>query len=321
LGAILTLATGCVSLTPYSEIRATVPEGSLIRLNDHLVHVVDRGPLSRSGDPAEPVVFVHGFGASTYSWRHVLDELPGYRTIALDLNGFGYTERPEGLEPYTRRGQVELIRDVLDRLGIERAHLVGHSYGGGVTLAFAHAYPERLRSLTLVASTRPDYPETRRKVIAAFEPLVDLYIRSWALRRRWVRRALEHSVADDSLVTPELVDAYLERLRIEGAERAYYGVTAPTEEPEQEVRLEEIQVPVLAVWGAEDSLIPVALGREAVGHIPCSRFVVLPETGHLPMEEHPAELVAAIRAFLPEPRKACPRAVVVGTESGRAEIQ
>lgn len=295
------LLTGCVALTPYSQVRMQLPADDLLEVDGHLVHVVQEGARS----PAEPVVFVHGFGASTYSWRKVVPELPEYRTIALDLNGFGYTERPEGIEPYTRRGQVELIRGVLDRLGIERAHLVGHSYGGGITLTFAHRHPERLRSLTLVASTRPDYPETRRKVIAAFEPLTNLYIRSLALRRRWVRRALEQSVADDSLVTPELVEAYLDRLRVEGAERAYYGVTTPVKNPDRKVPLEEIEVPVLAVWGSEDPLIPVETSREAVARIPCSRFVTIPETGHLPMEESPDALVEALREFLPDPRAAC----------------
>lgn len=304
LALLLTLvagsAAGCVTLTPYDELRADLPAAHFVRIDGHQVHVVDRGP--RAG---EPVVFVHGFGASSYSWRHVTADLPGYRTIALDLRGFGYTERPTGIAPYTREGQVELLRDVLDRLALDRVHLVGHSYGGAIALTFATVHPERLLSLVAIDSARPDYPQIRRRQIARLRPLTELYIRSWALRRRTVQNALESSIWDDSLVTRELVDAYLDRLRVEGAPRAYFGVTAPAPEPETEVQLAGIETPVLVVWGAEDRLIPVAEGRKATEKIPCHRFVVFPETGHMPMEERPETLAAALRDFFRAPGAVC----------------
>jgi len=295
------LLTGCVSFTPYAVVRETVPTDSLLRIDGHLVHVIDRGPR----DAAETVVFIHGFGASSYSWRLITPELPEYRTIAIDLNGFGYTERPRGLEPYTRNGQVELIRSVLDRLGLERVHLVGHSYGGAIVLTFADRYPERLLSLTAIDSARPDYPETRRRAIARWRPALDLYLRVWALHFRSVKHALEHSVWDDSLVTPNLVEAYLERLRIEGAARAYYGVTAPAPTPREMVRLDRLEMPVLVVWGVEDPLIPIEKGRHATAEVPCHRFVAIPDSGHLPMEEQPEALVRALRRFLADPAAVC----------------
>ncbi len=304
LVASAALLAGCVSFTPYAAVRQSVPPESLLEIDGHLVHVVDRGPR----DGAEAVVFIHGFGASTYSWRKVTPELPGYRTVAIDLNGFGYTERPDGLEPYTRDGQVELIRGVLDRLGLGRVHLVGHSYGGAIVLTFADRYPERLLSLTAIDSARPDYPETRRRTIARWRPALDLYLRLWALHYRSVERALDHSVWDDSQVTPELVEAYLERLRIEGAARAYYGVTAPAPdppEPAEVVRLDRLKMPVLVVWGIEDPVIPIEKGRRATAEVPCHRFVAIPDCGHLPMEEQPAALAAALRDFLADPQAVC----------------
>ena len=301
LAAAAGLLAGCVSFTPYATVRETVPAESLLRIDDHLVHVIDRGPRGA----AETVVFVHGFGASSYSWRRITPELPEYRTIALDLNGFGYTERPHGLEPYTRSGQVELIRGVLDRLGLERVDLVGHSYGGAIVLTFADRYPDRLRSLTIVDSARPDYPETRRRSIARWRPALDLYLKLWALHYRSVRKALLHSVWDDALITPDLVEAYLERLRIEGAVRAYYGVTAPAPEPREVVRLDRLEMPLLVVWGVEDPLIPIEKGRHATAQVPCHRFVAIPDSGHLPMEEQPEAVVAALRSFLADPQAVC----------------
>lgn len=304
-----------MSLTPYAEVRHEVPAGRFLELDGHSVYVEDRGPESstadRAAEPATaPVVLVHGFGASSFSWRRVVERLPEHRTVALDLRGFGYTERPPGIAPYTREGQVELIRAVLDRLGIERAHLVGHSYGGAVSMAFAARYPQRLRSLTLIDAAHPEYPRRRRTRLASARPLVDLYVRAWALRPWLVRRALEASVADDSVVTRPLVEEYLRRLRVEGASRAYYGVTAPTPDAAAEegaVDLSAIRTPTLVVWGEKDRLIPVERGREASAALPCHRFVALSDVGHMPMEEEPEELAARLRDFLSAPGAVCER--------------
>jgi len=303
--AVAGLATGCVSLTPYAEVRARLPAENLVEIDGRPVYVEDRGP--RDGGGAPPVVFVHGFGASSYAWRHVVERLPGRRTIALDLYGFGWTERPPGFEPYTRQGQVELIRAVLDRLEVVRADLVGHSYGGSLAAAFAIAHPERLRSLTLVDSAHPEYPRRRRSRLARWRPLVALYV-GRALNPVRVRRGLERSLADDAVATPELTAAYLERLAVEGARRAFRGLSAElpaglTDGPPLD--LDQVAVPTLVLWGEEDVLITVDDGRRAAERLPCQRFVPIPGAGHLPMEEAPVAVVGALREFLEDPEAAC----------------
>ncbi len=307
LVAVAFASSGCVALTPYEEARAAVPADRFVQAAGQTVYVVDRpaaAAVASAGD-AETVVFLHGFGASSYSWREVTARLPGYRTLALDLRGFGLTERPPGIEPYTRDGQIELVLGVLDRLGVERTHVVGHSYGGALAAALAVLHPDRVRSLTLVDSAHPDYPQIRRTRLAAVRPLTQLFVRVRALRPAMVRRALESSFADGSLVTPELVAAYLDRLKIENAPRAYYGITAPAPEPEREVDLEDLSVPTLVVWGEEDTLISVAAGRKATRLVPCHRFVTIPGVGHMPMEERPEALAGHLRTFLAHPAAAC----------------
>jgi pimeloyl-ACP methyl ester carboxylesterase len=124
--ALLPLAVwlpGCVSLRSFSEIRREIPADRFVRVGEQLVHTEQAGT-------GEPVVLLHGFGGSTYSWREVMPELArSYRVVAIDLNGFGYTERPKSRESYTREGQGKLVLGVLDALGIDRAHIFGHSYG------------------------------------------------------------------------------------------------------------------------------------------------------------------------------------------------
>jgi pimeloyl-ACP methyl ester carboxylesterase len=284
--------TACVSVRPFAEIRKEVPPAQFLPIQGRLVHVEQAGT-------GEPVVLLHGFGASTYSWRKVMPELASrFRVIAIDLNGFGYTERPSDLASYTREGQGRLVLAVLDALGIGRAHIVGHSYGGGITLWLAAYHPERFLSMVLTNSSAPTYSYDRRSRAASFKPLTSLFLRSVVLRPSTVRKSLLRSVHDRSLVTPELVQAYFDRIRVEGVIDAYYGLTIPVRGPIDKVDLAKIEVPALVVWGSDDRIVFLADGRRGTSVLPHSRFVVIPDAGHLPMEEKPAEWLRIVMPFL-----------------------
>lgn len=285
------LLSGCVPLRSFDEIRREAPAGQFVRVGGQLVHVEQAGT-------GEPVVLLHGFGASAYSWRKVMPALAaGHRVVAIDLNGFGYTQRPRSRESYAREGQAKLVLETMDALGIARAHIVGHSYGGGITLYLVSRHPERFRSMVLVDSSAPTYANDRRSRAAALRPLDALFVRTVALRPGAVRKALLRSFWDDSKVSPELVKAYFDRVAVEGAGYAFYGLTAPAPSGPP-VELEKIEIPTLVVWGAHDELISPETGRRAAVRLPHSEFVLLADSGHLPMEEQPEELLRSILPFL-----------------------
>ncbi len=290
LALTLTL-TGCVSLTPYDEIAAALPSDRLLEIDGRRVHVESRGA-------GESVLLVHGFGASAYSWRQVIAELePDFRVIAVDLSGFGFTERPREKAAYTRYAQGELLIGLMDELGVGRVHLVGHSYGGAVAAALAVRRPERIETLTLLNAAAPRYAQARRRSLASFRPLTYGFVRTKSLRTANVARALKRSLANDELATAELVHEYRRRLAIEGAGRAFWGLTAPMPDPQTVVELAQLRVPTLALWGAEDVLIPVEVARAEVATIPTNRFVLIENAGHLPMEDRPVEVARALRTF------------------------
>lgn len=292
LAFLLVGATGCVSLTPYRTVREAIPPERFVEVRGQAVHVEQWG----SG---EPLVLLHGFGGSTYSWRRVGPELGrGYRVVAVDLNGFGWTQRPKEKEAYTLQGQSNLVLGVLDALGLERVHLAGHSYGGGLALWLAAHRPNRIASLILVDSTLPSYSTSRRRSWAALRPAVSLLLRTVLLRKAFIRRGLERSVYDRRMITDEWVNAYLVRLKVEGATYAYRGLTAPVQGPPPKVELEGIRQPTLIVWGLQDALLASAYGSRAAEKIPRATFVGIDRCGHLPMEERPEEFLAAVRAFL-----------------------
>ena len=283
--------TGCVSLTPYEQVVAEVPPENLVTLDDQQVYFEDRG----SG---EVILLIHGFGSSAYSWREVITELErDFRVIAVDLSGFGFTERPREMTAYTRYAQGELILKLLDELGIEKAHLVGHSYGGAVGAALAVRSPERIETLTLLNAAGPVYTQMRRSRFASFRPASYTLVRT-KLRLKNIERALKRSLANDEFATKELVHEYQRRLAIEGAVRAFRGLTAPMPDPQAVVELSELELPTLALWGAEDILIPAEVARKETSTIAASRFVLIEGAGHVPMEERPVEVARRIKQFL-----------------------
>ena len=294
LALALTLAlstAGCVSLTPYEQVAAAVPPETLIEIEGNRVYVEDHGA-------GEPVLLVHGFGSSAYSWRRVMADLErDFRVLAVDLAGFGFTERPREKTAYTRYAQGELLVDLMDRLGIDRVHLVGHSYGGAVAAALAVRSPERIETLTLLNAAGPIYPQLRRSELASIKPLTYAFVRAKSLRHGNVEKALKRSLANDELATEELVHEYQRRLAIEGAGRAFWALTVPMDDPQANVELAELTVPTLALWGAEDVLIPVEFARQEAAEIDDARFVLIEGAGHMPMEEKPIEVAGALRTF------------------------
>ena len=295
LGVVALIAgwtLGCASLRPFADVLRAEPPDRFVRVGGQRVYV------EQAGVSGETVVLLHGFGASSYSWRRVIPELAkSFRVVAIDLNGFGYTERPRDAASYTREGQERLILGVLDALGIRRAHFIGHSYGGGLTLFLSARHPERMLSMVLVDSSAPTYPDDRRSRMARIRPLNAVFL-EYALRVAFVRRSLAHSFYDPSVATPELARAYLARLQVEGERDAYYGLTARLGPPGAGVDLTRIEVPALIVWGANDPLIQPALGREAARLLPHAQFSLIEKTGHVPIEERPLEWLRIVLPFL-----------------------
>jgi pimeloyl-ACP methyl ester carboxylesterase len=290
--AVLLAAGGCVSLAPYERLIADVPPERFLSVEGRKVYFEDVG----SGPS---VLLVHGFGGSSYAWRDVARELADeFRVISVDLAGFGFTQRPRRKQEYSRFAQGELLVSVLDALGLDKVHLVGHSYGGSVSVALAVRRPERVQSLVLVDSAAPDYPQARRTPWAAFRPLTAFFVRAVSLRRGRVESGLRRSVARDSIVTTDLIDEYWRRVRVEDSPRAFWALTAPLDDPQGSVSVAQLRVPTLVVWGEQDALIPAAGARQTTTQrIRDSRFVLLADVGHAPMEDAPLELAAALRRF------------------------
>jgi pyruvate dehydrogenase E2 component (dihydrolipoamide acetyltransferase) len=241
----------------------------------------------RQGDGGDEVVLLHGFGGDLNNWLFALPVLAAERTVyAVDLPGHGGSSKDVGAgDPDALAGAVEQF---LDRVGIERAHLVGHSLGGLVaTLVAARG---RARTLTLVAGAGLG-AEINNDYLDGFIA---------AESRRELKPVLQLLFADQDQVTRRLVDDVLKYKRIDGVDEALRAIAGSFAGPDgQRVlvgdRLEDLGVPLLVIWGAQDRIIPAAHAQA----VPEGATVhVLEAAGHSPHMEAAGEFNRVMEGFL-----------------------
>jgi pimeloyl-ACP methyl ester carboxylesterase len=262
------------------------------------------------GNPAgPPLVMVHGFSASLHAWEPWVAILGrDYRIVTLDLPGHGLTRAPAGYQPSIDR-YADLVDDLAQRLKLGRYVVIGNSMGGAVAWDLALRRPSHLRGLVLV-----DAAGLRLKGQRDDSPLIFRLLRNPVGRallrntdnRMMAENALRAAYVDPTLVTPALVDRYVELSRAPG-HRDILLSTQGGEKGATAATLAQIRVPTLVMHGEKDALIPVASGRAMAAAIPGARLITYPGIGHVPMEQIPDRSAADLRAFLDGLNAAAPK--------------
>ncbi len=256
------------------------------------------------GDPT--LVLLHGFAASVFSWRKVMDPLGEAGTvIAFDRPAFGLTERPMPGEwkdenPSSLEAQADLTVRLMDELGVEKAVLVGHSAGGTIALLTTLRHPERVEALVLEdaavyePSSTPDWirPLLRSPQMARLGPFLVRTITLWgeaAIRMAW---------DDPDKITVELVSGYKKPLQAENWDRALWELVLASHPLSLEDRLNEVSAPVLVITGENDRFVPARSSERLASELPEAELVTLAGCGHVPHEECAAVFLGAVTEFL-----------------------
>jgi len=259
----------------------------------------------RDHGKGRPIVLLHGFGASSYTWRHVEPELVkwGHRVLTVDLKGFGLSDKPPD-EKYSIFNQAELISGFIRQLQLKDATIIGHSLGGGVALVLAlDKNPDvrsRISRLVLIDSIAYSqnipiaFNILRTPVLGQIgSRLVPIEVQT--------RVALKLAFFDDSKFSSEDVKQYADALRDKGSRHAMIQTARqilPENLPELSSRYRTIQMPTLIVWCDHDKVIKPNIGLRLHNNLPNSTFRVIRECGHLPQEEKPQETLRALQLFL-----------------------
>ena len=262
----------------------------------------------RSSDPA--LVLIHGFGGSTFGWRHVMEPLAasGWYVVALDLPGFGLAEKGWG-GAYDHASHARFVLTVMDQMQINQAVLAGHSMGGNVVSWVAALAPERVRGLALIdaAIVAPsEAPPSATRTLLSVPPLrrtTRILIRS-AFTEATFGELLGSAFAVKSAATPEMIRGYAAASRLPEWDAALLGVlrdgskNALTQPIAQIVSRAGAPIPTLILWGSEDSWVPITAGEVLHEALPAATYVVLPGLGHVPFEEAPAAFTTALQKWL-----------------------
>lgn len=290
--------TGCTSLTPYPAAVARIPADRLMKIGDQQVHVEQSGH-------GEPILLLHGFAASTYSYRRLAPLLADhYRVIAIDLNGFGYTERPDDAEAYSTDGQLQMIKGVMDALQVEQTTVVGHSYGATIAMLLATKHPERVRDLVLI-SPPPKFEQTPWYFnLAPGRAVAYGMVRGLLSNPGQFRKTLTNAFYQESMLSPEDAEAYRERLLVKGLSSAFKGFSASFIRGDgSELDPNRVSQPTLVIAGRHDTIVSLQHCQEMADAIPEGHLVIMENSGHSAPEEEPDAVYAAIQEALSRTEK------------------
>ena len=265
--------------------------GDMIDVAGTRLHVRDSGPKT-----APVVIFLHGFGASLHTWEPWAQTLSkDLRVIRIDLPGSGLS-LPDLKGDYSDKRTLQILLALMDKLGLARTSLVGHSIGGRIAWTFAGTYPERMNKLVLVSPdgfASPGFEYGRNPEVPVMVKLMRV-----ALPKPLLVMSLKPAYANPATMTDALATRYHDLMLAPGSRNALLARMAQTVLVDPVPILKKITAPTLLVWGEQDRMIPFANANDYLLAIAGAKLVSFKGVGHLPHEEAPRESIGDVRAFL-----------------------
>jgi pimeloyl-ACP methyl ester carboxylesterase len=271
------------------------PTGSFAQVGTLRIHYIERPGTGT------PVVLIHGLPGTADDWEDVTPLLAGHRTIAIDRPGFGYSTG--GYVPFNR--QLEVIHELLAKLGVTRPVLVGHSYGGTISLGYAERYPSDVRGLVLVdAAAAGTHPGAFEKLQAHAIKFLQLpVIKQIAdVTFSQLLRKVSAEMGDSAAFHPQPVIAAHERRilainmtsgNLKALAGEYLAAGGVVEAIDRS--LKAIEMPAVVIQGDADQLVKPIYGRRLAAALPRARLEML-YGGHMQPYDHPAAIAAAVRS-------------------------
>jgi pimeloyl-ACP methyl ester carboxylesterase len=281
---------------PLEELKKqyTNEQSKFIIIDGVNVHYRDEGNKNDS----LPIVLIHGTSSSLHTWDSIVPALLNKkRIIRLDIPAFGLTG-PHPRREYSIAFYNQFIDSFLSSLGVQQYIIAGNSLGGSIAWNQALSYPQKVKQLILINSG--GYPKKNEKgnigfKLASMPVIGDVLVKFTP--RSLIRKSVEDVYADKSKVNDRLVQRYYDLLLREGNRQATLDIFKQRKYANAE-KIKSISTPTLIIWGKEDQLIDVSNAYLFKKDIQGSELVIIPKTGHVPMEEAPKEVNLAIKTFL-----------------------
>lgn len=261
-----------------------------------------RSPLISAGPQSEPeaVVFVHGNPGSRLDWQDLVEGVGEFgRALAFDMPGFGEADKPRDFD-YRIEGYAAFIGSALEQLGVERAHLVVHDFGGPMAVAWAAQHPDAFASAVLLNTGSASQRKWHLMAKLWRTPLVGELAMAATIRPAW-RRAL--SAGDGRPLPVDFIERMYDQFDRE-TRHAVLQLYRATDLPyaaaaEWVATLRELDRPALIVWGAKDPFIgPKGAAALRSDVFPSAEIIMLEQSGHWPFIDDPKATAGAVVPFL-----------------------
>ena len=254
-----------------------------------------------SGDP---VLCLHGLGASTHSFREFREPLAQqHKLILLDFRGFGASPKPKD-KHYSIEEHAASAYQLIQEHDLRNLTLIGNSFGGAVSLLVSLRLCEeksgRLKRLILIDSGGYNlYLPTHLRMLRT--PILGSLVLHLLPPKLSALTVLKDSYYDDKKITREQIDAYARPIAATGGRHALLETAKqiiPKNYDELIKKYPRITVPTLIIWGRQDKVIPLLIGRMLDDALPDSELVVIERTAHIPQEETPEAVIPLVLKFL-----------------------
>jgi pimeloyl-ACP methyl ester carboxylesterase len=269
--------------------QAPAPEPKQVEIFGQKIHYLEAGAAS---NPA--VILLHGLGGDVSNWAMTIPTLSGkYHVYVPDQVGFGKSDKP--LANYRVAMLVEFLDVFCRKLGVQKATLVGNSLGGWTAAAFALAHPEKVDKIVLVdaagySSKRWGGPEMTKEALAALNPSTTADF----------KRLLSLILYNKAMLTDQFLETALTNKlkRGDGYTINSFIESIVRGEDFLDGKTKGIKTPTLVIWGKDDGLTPLGLGKAFAEDIPGAQLVVIDNCGHIPQMEKAVEFNSALLKFL-----------------------
>lgn len=251
-----------------------------------------------------PVLLIHGFGASSYSWRHLVKPLAqNHRVITIDLKGFGDSPKPRD-DLYSVYDQARLVRNFILQNKLQDLHIIGHSYGGGVALItsvyLSASHPDLQNSLVLIDSIA--YPQDLPGFLTLLAtPVLGPLMTYLTPNKIQTKSLLEKVYFNDALIPKSAIDHYAQNLSKPNAKYALLTSARqmiPADLQQFSDNYVKLDIPTLIIWSRDDEIVPLAIGERLHKNLPNSQMIVLTDVGHAVQEEKPSLILSYLQQFL-----------------------
>ncbi|MGJ9459904.1 alpha/beta fold hydrolase [Oceanobacillus sp. CF4.6] len=244
-----------------------------------------------------PILLIHGFVSSIYTFNRLIPLLEKhFSIIALDLPGFGKSEKSTSFV-YKHENYAKLVAKCIDYFSLENVCIIGHSMGGQVALHTARIIPEKINKLVLLSSSGYLRSTNRWMVYCSYLPLFNQMVKQ-RIKRSNVRASLQNVFYNPSLITDEHIREFETPLKDKNFYKSLIRLLRQREGDLRSDQLREIQTPALLIWGQEDKVVPLGVGKRLVGDLPNARLITYEETGHFVTEERSKEIYEEIFNYI-----------------------